>query len=146
MILCSLDLAWLCFLGWENWCLCQNFKILKSWPLLWRHRPPILPKIVQKQFNHHKSRQNHHLFLKFGMTMLFGVRKPVLVSKFQNFKILTPYVTSQNPNVISYAVCRWHNTESYGTMGVRIGQGAAGTNTCIQRVPYDSVLGRLSTA
>ena len=33
---------------------------------------------------------------------------------------------------ISYAVCGWPNTESYGTMGVRIGRGAAETNTCIQ--------------
>jgi hypothetical protein len=47
MIICSLNLAWLCFLGWENRCWCQNSKIFKSWPLLWRYRPPILPKIVQ---------------------------------------------------------------------------------------------------
>ena len=31
------------------------------------------------------------------MGIFFGVRKPVVVSEFQNFKILTPFVTSLTP-------------------------------------------------
>ena len=36
----------------------------------------------------------------FGIGMFFGVRKPMIMSKFKIFKILTPFVTSQTPNLV----------------------------------------------
>jgi hypothetical protein len=53
-----------------------------------------MPRMVQKQLNHNKSRQNDYFFHKFGMGMCFRVRKSVLVSEFHNSKISIPFVTS----------------------------------------------------
>jgi hypothetical protein len=78
----------------------QNFQILT--PFVTSQTPIIAQKCPKKQLNRHKSRQNDHLFLKFGMSMFVGVRKRVLVSEFQNFKSLTPFVTSQTPNYAQY--------------------------------------------
>jgi hypothetical protein len=39
------------------------------------------------------------MFLQFGMNIFFGVGKPVFVSEFQKFDILTLFVTSQTPNI-----------------------------------------------
>ena len=38
------------------------------------------------------------LELKFGMGMFFDARKPMVLSEFQNLKLLTPFVTSLTPD------------------------------------------------
>ena len=53
------------------------------------------PKI---HLRHNKTRQNDCFDLKLGMDTFFWMRKPMVRSEFPNFKILTPFVTSLNPD------------------------------------------------
>ena len=68
----SSNLACTCFLGWENRWWCQNFNILKSWPLLWRRGPPLLPKMVRKTPIHHKNRKNDYFFSNLAWVCFLG--------------------------------------------------------------------------
>ena len=57
---------------------------------------PKWSKIHQK---HLTTWWNDRFFLKFGLDMFLGAGKPMVVSEIQNFKILTPFVTTLTPNM-----------------------------------------------
>ena len=48
-------------------------------------------KIIEKHENRHKISENQYLDLKFGTSMVFGPRKPILVPDFENFQIDVSY-------------------------------------------------------
>ena len=81
------------FFGMKRPTVMSKFWNSEIWTLLWRHCPLNFLQMAQ---NSHKTQWNSTKWLfwsKIGMGMVFGLRKPMVMSKVRNSGIMTSFVT-----------------------------------------------------
>ena len=84
------------------------------------HWSPIVPSRAQNWPKYNKTQWNDGFELKIGMGIFFGTRKPMVMSEFQNFKILTLFVTSLTTNYTQNSPKLTKNTIKHDEMIVLI--------------------------